>query len=102
MVWDDLVWVHFHAMNTAHNNPSFLPWHRLFVKVFDATLRKECSYEGNMPYWDWALDSQAPEKSPVFDDTFGFGGNGNGKCLSSGIFKFTNGSIPYHHWYSNN
>ncbi|KAI5779911.1 hypothetical protein DFH27DRAFT_489060, partial [Peziza echinospora] len=57
----------------------FLPWHRYFIIAYETALRNECGYKGYHPYWNWTLDS-GPGKdvrnSPVFDDKYGFGGNG--------------------------
>lgn len=41
---------------------------------------QSCGWEGGIPYWDWTLDAADPEtfaSSPAFDDTYGFGGNGD-------------------------
>ena len=47
-------------------------------------------------YWNWALDWQDMTRSPILDDTNGFGGNGNasikepfleGYCLTEGPFS---------------
>ena len=46
-------------------------------------------------YWDWSLDWEDMAKSPVWDNTNGFGGNGNinsdksvgnGHCVTEGPF----------------
>lgn len=83
----------------------FLPWHRLFTAQYEKLLRDECGYTGAQPYWDWTLDTPASKfvKSPLFDSTYGFGGNGplipvnetnnevpgrtGGGCVSDGAFK---------------
>ena len=46
-----------------------------------------------IPYWDWSLDSQSPEKSEVFDI---FGGNGQGldNCVQDGPFADSNMFYP--------
>ncbi|KAI4678830.1 hypothetical protein J4E81_010558 [Alternaria sp. BMP 2799] len=56
----------------------FLPWHRLFTSYYERILREECEYSGAQPYWDWTLDTPASKfvQSPIFDATYGFGGNG--------------------------
>ncbi|KAI4611632.1 uncharacterized protein J4E87_010482 [Alternaria ethzedia] len=56
----------------------FLPWHRLFTSYYEKILREECGYSGAQPYWDWTLDTPASKfvQSPIFDATYGFGGNG--------------------------
>ena len=75
----------------------FLPWHRWFVWTYDQTMRKECGYRGYQPYvddmfaadglvrelkvdrryWDWTLDGQNIEASPLFDGSeYSLSGNG--------------------------
>ncbi len=51
----------------------------------------------NLPYWDWALDSQNPLASPVLaPDAFG-GDGGADLCVRTGAFagwKSTNSNEP--------
>jgi tyrosinase len=57
----------------------FLPYHRYFVASYEKALREECGFAGAQPYWDWTLDTKTTAdfvKSPIFDTTVGFGGNG--------------------------
>lgn len=69
-------------------------WHRYFLHAFEQTLRRECSYEGALPYWDWTLDWASLVDAPFFAASV-FGGNGDpdaprtidsGSCLSTGPF----------------
>lgn len=48
--------------NSAHRGPSFLPWHREFLRRFEADLQR-VSGDSNIsiPYWDWELDPAFPE-----------------------------------------
>jgi tyrosinase len=42
-------------------HPQYLPWNRVFLRLFDAALRK-CGYQGALPYWDLSINGlQAPE-----------------------------------------
>ncbi|KAL5343831.1 hypothetical protein BJX70DRAFT_393253 [Aspergillus crustosus] len=82
----------------AHNAAPFLPWHRLFVHIYEALLQEYCDYNGPMPYWDWTLDSQNLLASPIWNTDDGFGPSGsmslntdmrisvNGYCVTSGPF----------------
>lgn len=98
--YDDFPWVYSRVGYTARNSASFLPWHRYFLKAYENTLRGRCGYQGSLPYWDWTLDSEALEKSPVFDPVYGFGGDGDfkqenvanhaGRCVVDGPFAGTN------------
>ncbi|KAI1211693.1 Di-copper centre-containing protein [Annulohypoxylon truncatum] len=94
-------------------------WHRYFMWLFEQALRNECFYRGAIPYWDWARDSATEAallNSPIFDDEYGFGGNGDyiedisgfpdawkttfdipgrsgGGCISDGPFAGLNASM---------
>ncbi|KAH6875060.1 hypothetical protein BKA58DRAFT_437055 [Alternaria rosae] len=76
--YDDLVATHINQTLSIHLDGQFLPWHRLFTAYYEKILRDECGYRGAQPYWDWTLDTPAWKfvQSPVFDATYGFGGNG--------------------------
>ncbi|KAI9105538.1 hypothetical protein DFS34DRAFT_574600 [Phlyctochytrium arcticum] len=80
------------ANNWAHGSPVFLPWHRIFVGLYEQALRSTCSYQAPLPYWDWSFDAGNLEKSQVISD---FGGNGDrakGFCVTSGPFADSNES----------
>lgn len=73
-------------------------------------LKEQCGYKGHLTYVrelsrinitnliryrDWSLDSEDITKSPVFDSTYGFGGDGDpsgpksvayGHCVTDGPF----------------
>ena len=94
-LYDDHVYSHGAAAEDTHGTPIFLPWHRLFISVFDENLRRYCGYHGPMPFWDWTLDSVEPENSPVLQD---FGGNGNeqhDQCIQKGPFVGMAITFPY-------
>ncbi|KAL5034936.1 hypothetical protein BDV3_004429 [Batrachochytrium dendrobatidis] len=82
--------LHSRVASTFHQSALFLPWHRSFLNAFESALKTECNYPGSLPYWDWTIDSQAPESSVIWDAT-AFGGNGNPNtpqhCLVDGPFK---------------
>jgi tyrosinase len=55
--YDEFVARHFNAMDVAHRNPLFLPWHRKFLEEMENALRAiDSSIEG-IPYWPWEQDS---------------------------------------------
>ncbi|KAK0264910.1 hypothetical protein B0A54_16166 [Friedmanniomyces endolithicus] len=95
--YDDYPWIHSHVGYFTHNSAPFLPWHRYFLHIYEKTLREECGYTGSLVYWDWTLDSEALEGSPVFDAATGFGGDGevggqvtvgrSGRCVVDGPFR---------------
>ncbi|KAI8822909.1 uncharacterized protein EV422DRAFT_522645 [Fimicolochytrium jonesii] len=88
-IYDDLVYVHMQFAALTHNTAQFLPWHRYFIGIYEKLLREQCGYSGAVPYWDWSLDSQAPERSELLTPKW-FGANGdrsNENCLSSGQYR---------------
>ncbi|KAI8587058.1 hypothetical protein BDZ88DRAFT_454424 [Geranomyces variabilis] len=97
--YDDLVAVHLTNVAKAHNVAAFLPWHRPFIAFFEVALNQFCGYQGTLPYWDWSYDSQQPERSPLFTNTY-FGGNGdtaNNSCLETGPFAGESAVYPWPH-----
>ena len=95
--YDDFPWVHSHVGYITHHSASFLPWHRYFMHIYENTLRDKCGYNGGLVYWDWTLDSDKLEESPVFNSKNGFGGDGEvggeitvsptGRCVVDGPFS---------------
>ncbi|KAI0178378.1 hypothetical protein BJ166DRAFT_49020 [Pestalotiopsis sp. NC0098] len=77
--YDDYQALHIAMTEKIHFNGPFLPWHRGFLAIWEADLRATCGYTGAQPYWDWTLDAVSEDawpSSPLFDDVYGFGGNG--------------------------
>jgi tyrosinase len=61
---DPLSWYRqalIHRQACAHANYFFLPWHREYIRRFEAIIR---TLSGNdqfvLPYWDWITDRQLP------------------------------------------
>ncbi|EUC28442.1 hypothetical protein COCCADRAFT_109170, partial [Bipolaris zeicola 26-R-13] len=69
----------------------FLPFHRLYVFVYEQLLREECGYKGPTPWWDETRDAGNFMDSPLLDPDTGFGGNGTGPdgCVTDGPFANT-------------
>ncbi|KAJ3516016.1 hypothetical protein NLJ89_g1391 [Agrocybe chaxingu] len=76
--YDDYVAIHIQSVYTAHGVGHFLAWHRYYIHHYENALRTECGYTGAQPYWDWTLDAPLGKyaESPIWDATYGFGGNG--------------------------
>ncbi|KAK3934312.1 hypothetical protein QBC46DRAFT_359102 [Diplogelasinospora grovesii] len=77
--YDDYQGLHISQTDFVHFCAQFLPWHRYLLYLFETDLRSTCSYTGTIPYWDWTKDATSEGaflNSPVFDATYGFGGNG--------------------------
>jgi tyrosinase len=91
--WDHLTKIHLTAQNYAHFTPIFLPYHRLLLELMEKEMQKY--YPGLcMPYWNWGLDSQDPEKSIVFTSAY-FGGNGVWPNYDVTTGPFINMTFPY-------
>jgi tyrosinase len=81
--FDDLVRFHVKNAPAMHNNPSFLPMHRLMLaELEDELIKLEPSLIA-IPYWDWTLDARAPALSPIWDQ---FGRPVKDRCLDNGAF----------------
>ncbi|KAK1761507.1 hypothetical protein QBC47DRAFT_429064 [Echria macrotheca] len=65
--YDDFVAIHINQTLSIHGTANFLSWHRLFVWVYEQTLRAECNYQGHQPYWNWGKSAFDPLNSPIFD-----------------------------------
>ncbi|KAJ4027870.1 hypothetical protein NW752_000116 [Fusarium irregulare] len=97
---DDFTYVHSHLDKQIHFVASFLPWHRLFVHVYEKALRK-CGYENVMPYWDWTIDSFDVPSSKIWDPETGFGGNGSPNKTSKVSETYNMPCVidgPFEHW----
>ncbi|KXN72122.1 Di-copper centre-containing protein, partial [Conidiobolus coronatus NRRL 28638] len=68
-------WSHTQMYYDIHQQPSFFPWHRYFLQLFQLMIL-QVDPTVVIPYWDWTKDSQEPHKSPVLTDAF-YGSNGN-------------------------
>ncbi|KAI8625267.1 hypothetical protein F5Y19DRAFT_467210 [Xylariaceae sp. FL1651] len=73
-------------VGNAHEHAEFLPWHRMFLHIYEQKLRQYCGFEGQLPYWDWTSDWQNLTESSIWDDEHGFGGETThytyGSCVS--------------------
>ncbi|KAH7020701.1 uncharacterized protein B0I36DRAFT_296087 [Microdochium trichocladiopsis] len=76
--YDDFLAMHIIQTDFVHFNGQFLAWHRWLLQLWQQDLKNTCGFKGAIPYWDFTLDNTQAgfPKSPVFDNTYGFGGNG--------------------------
>lgn len=62
-----------HDLHRGHGGPFFLPWHRVFIALFERALAEVHEEAIPLPYWDWT----DPESvKVVFADDF-MGGDGD-------------------------
>ncbi|KAI0225895.1 hypothetical protein L0F63_006452, partial [Massospora cicadina] len=85
--WDMYANIHKQHYQVVHNSPIFLAWHRMMLFAIERDLQVH-DPNVTIPYWDWTLFSQRPQRDPVLSDRL-FGGNGNRRtgCLVNGQFK---------------
>lgn len=74
------------TMYPAHMNPAFLPWHRIYLDLFERALSDVYGKTVTIPYWDWTDPSSV---NAVFTNDF-MGGNGDaaqGYAVTTGPFQ---------------
>lgn len=76
----------------GHRAPSFLPWHRWFLILFERRLQ-ELDSSVTLPYWDWAADRTV--MAPLWNTGF-LGGNGRDRDaqVMTGPFAYSAGQWP--------
>lgn len=95
--YDDYVFMHVVAFSqnenvmVAHQRPTFLSWHRIYLAKFERDLQKlDSKYSDvTIPYWDWTEPNSV---NKIFNREF-LGGSGreeDGKVMD-GRFAFDNG-----------
>lgn len=70
---EPLARIHKNSIKIAHNSLEFLPWHSLFLLFFEYLLNTtETQNNPNItiPYWDWTIDSNNPNSSPIFKEYY--------------------------------
>ena len=74
--------------NPAHSYPAFLPWHRQFLREFEAELQK-VDPTVTLPYWDWT-DPKALDV--ILQDDF-LGPRGTGETIEIWGKQYTGGKV---------
>ncbi|KAK8093860.1 hypothetical protein PG997_000545 [Apiospora hydei] len=65
--FDDFAVLHVAFTPYVHNSATFLTFHRYFLKTYEQRLEDQCGYTGTIPYWEWGLDCDDIDKSPLWD-----------------------------------
>ncbi|CAJ2500021.1 Uu.00g028740.m01.CDS01 [Anthostomella pinea] len=68
-VFDSFVVLDYVLTPTSTTQPTFLPYHRLYIWTYEEKLRTLCGYPGAVSHWEWGLDAGSFEKSALFDGT---------------------------------
>ncbi|KAL6710040.1 hypothetical protein ACN47E_009831 [Coniothyrium glycines] len=93
--YDDFLSTHMKATFTIHITGNFLAWHRYFTWAYEQTLRKECGYKGQHPYYNWPRWSDDPSKSPLLDGSAtSIGGNGVLGCINQTFYGIPTNEAP--------
>ncbi len=94
--YDDYVQMHMDAMTLggmgamyAHRGPAFLPWHREYLRRFEADLQS-IDPTVTVPYWDWTTDRTATG-APWTADLMGGTGRASDAQVVDGPFAFASG-----------
>nr|WP_202451137.1 tyrosinase family protein [Streptomyces sp. SID4948] len=80
------------GLRVAHMAPTFFPWHRHFLIVFERELQL-IDPGVSIPYWDWTRDSSASSKLWA-DDFMGGNGRSSDGQVMTGPFAYRNGGWP--------
>ena len=94
--YDDYVWVHHDVMMNGggHQEPSFFPWHREFLRQMELDLRAASLLTTHpnpkltLPYWNWTKAQSAADAGFPFTVDF-LGGDGN--PVATGDFRHSAG-----------
>lgn len=71
---------------TAHMSPSFLPWHRYYLRTFEHALSQAAGKPITLPYWDWT--DPASTRAVFRDDLMGPDGDPTrGGAVTRGAFR---------------
>jgi tyrosinase len=93
--YDDYVKIHQDAMpqdamqphgHWAHRGPAFLPWHRVFLHMFESDLQA-IDPAVALPYWNWTTDN-SPTSSIWSSDFMGGTGRREDGRVMDGPFAF--------------
>ncbi|WP_073495285.1 tyrosinase family protein [Actinacidiphila paucisporea] len=80
------------GLRMAHMAPTFFPWHRQFLLLFERELRT-IDAEITIPYWDWTVDDKPMSALWAADFMGGDGRDSDGQ-VTTGPFAYRTGDWP--------
>lgn len=105
-IYDLFVWIHYYVsrdtllggseiwrdIDFAHEAPGFLPWHRLFLLLWEQEIQKLTGDENfTIPYWDW----RDAENCDICTDEYMGGRNPANPNLLSPASFFSSWQVRY-------
>ena len=99
--YDDFVLMHFLAFNGdsqmhAHGAPTFLQWHRVYLRLFEKELQKNPEFSDvAIPYWDWT--SKTSTNALLSDEFMGGDGRYSDGRVMTGEFAYDKGKWTLYH-----
>ncbi|MEU9948254.1 tyrosinase family protein [Streptomyces sp. NPDC047939] len=85
--YDQFIKAHVVGADSYHHVPTFLPWHREFVRIFETALRTPSGHPTlTIPYWDWTGTDD-----PWADYFMGGNGRAGDDRVMTGPFAVDNG-----------
>ncbi len=88
--YDDFVKIHRDEFDDAHNQASFLPWHRKFIRSIELEFQKIAGFENvTIPYWDWTVNQDKTAIPFTADFMGGDGDDTKGDEVQNGPFEGT-------------
>ena len=96
--YDDFVLMHMLSFSRdpsqmfAHGSPTFLPWHRAYLRIFEKELQKIKPEFSNVtiPYWDWT--NRESDKVLWNQDLMGGNGREEDGRVMDGSFAYEQGN----------
>lgn len=84
--YEDFVALHQRLTPNVHGNAKFLLWHRYYLWAFESTLRSDCGFNRNFPWFDETRYAGRFSQSSIFSSRW-FGSVGiGGRCVTDGQF----------------
>ena len=86
--YDRYVAMHQGASGHGHGGPAFFPWHREYLRRFEADLQA-IDPSVNLPYWDWTVANLNPAGTESLiwrNDFMGGPGTGANNAIATGPF----------------